>query len=51
MGSEMCIRDRFDSHLVKENEQILPLLAGSAEVSLADILGGIHELLGGTDNG
>jgi uncharacterized protein (DUF2249 family)/iron-sulfur cluster repair protein YtfE (RIC family) len=37
----------FDSHLVKENEQILPLLAGSSEVSLADILGGMHELLGG----
>jgi uncharacterized protein (DUF2249 family) len=36
----------FDSHLVKENEQILPLLAGSSEVSLADILGGMHELLG-----
>lgn len=36
----------FDSHLVKENEQILPLLAASKAVSLADILGGMHELLG-----
>lgn len=37
----------FDSHLVKENEQILPLLAASKDVSLAQILGGMHELLGG----
>lgn len=36
----------FDSHLIKENEQILPLLAASKEVSLAEILGGMHELLG-----
>lgn len=37
----------FDSHLVKENEQILPLLAASKDVSLAKILDGMHELLGG----
>lgn len=36
----------FDSHLVKENEQILPLLAQSNAVSLAELLGGMHELLG-----
>lgn len=36
----------FDSHLVKENEQILPLLASSKDVSLATILEGMHELLG-----
>ena len=36
----------FDSHLVKENEQILPLLAALKDVSLAFILGGMHELLG-----
>lgn len=36
----------FNSHLVKENEQILPLLAQSKEVSLAELLGGMHELLG-----
>ena len=46
-----ALRTLFDSHLVKENEQILPLLAGSSEVSLADILGGMHELLGGTAHG
>jgi uncharacterized protein (DUF2249 family)/iron-sulfur cluster repair protein YtfE (RIC family) len=36
----------FNSHLVKENEQILPLLAQSSAVSLAELLGGMHELLG-----
>ncbi|MDQ1537556.1 MAG: hypothetical protein QOE58_1949 [Actinomycetota bacterium] len=42
-----ALRSLFESHLVKENEQILPLLAESREVSLAGILGGMHELLGG----
>jgi len=46
-----ALRSLFDSHLGKENEQILPLLAESSEVSLADILGGMHELLGGQNNG
>lgn len=46
-ASAQALRTLFDAHLVKENEQILPLLAGSSEVSLADILGGMHELLGG----
>lgn len=36
----------FHSHLDKENNQILPLLAASKDVSLAEILGGMHELLG-----
>lgn len=48
-ASAQALRTLFDSHLVKENEQILPLLAGSSEVSLAEILGGMHELLGGPD--
>lgn len=50
-ASAQALRTLFDSHLVKENEQILPLLAGSSEVSLAEILGGMHELLGGTAEG
>lgn len=49
-ASAQALRTLFDSHLLKENEQILPLLAGSSEVSLADILGGMHELLGGHDH-
>ncbi len=46
-ANAQALRSLFDSHLVKENEQILPLLAESAEVSLAELLGDMHELLGG----
>jgi uncharacterized protein (DUF2249 family)/iron-sulfur cluster repair protein YtfE (RIC family) len=46
-----ALRSLFESHLVKENEQILPLLAESAEVSLAALLGDMHELLGGHEHG
>lgn len=46
-----ALRTLFHSHLVKENEQILPLLAESSEVSLAELLGDMHELLGGQDHG
>lgn len=37
----------FTSHLRKENEQVLPLLAASPEVALGELLDGMHELLGG----
>lgn len=40
----------FASHRAKEDDQILPLLAGSRH-SLADALAGMHELLGGQDGG
>lgn len=33
----------FDSHLVKENDQLLPLLAAAAEVSLAGLLPDMHQ--------
>ncbi|HEX6873249.1 MAG TPA: hemerythrin domain-containing protein [Micromonosporaceae bacterium] len=36
----------FASHLAKENDLILPLLVSSDQVSLADLLAGMHELLG-----
>jgi Uncharacterized conserved protein len=48
-ANAQALRSLFDSHLVKENDQILPLLAGSSEVSLAEVLAGMHELLGGHD--
>lgn len=48
-ASATALRSLFDSHLIKENEQILPLLAESSTVSLADILDGMHELLGAGD--
>ena len=36
----------FGSHLAKENELVLPLLTSAPDVSVADLLGGMHELLG-----
>jgi uncharacterized protein (DUF2249 family)/iron-sulfur cluster repair protein YtfE (RIC family) len=36
----------FDVHMTKENDQILPLLALSSDVSLAEVLDGMHDLLG-----
>ena len=36
----------FDSHLTKENEQLLPLLVADPDVSVHDLLAGMHELLG-----
>jgi uncharacterized protein (DUF2249 family) len=47
-ANAQALRSLFASHLVKENDQILPLLAASSEVSLAVVLEGMHELLGGT---
>lgn len=37
----------FDTHLAKENEQVLPLLVSAPDVSVAELLAGMHELLGG----
>ena len=48
-ANAQALRSLFGSHLVKENEQILPLLAESSEVSLAEVLAGMHDLLGGHD--
>lgn len=42
----MALRVLFDVHLAKENELILPLVAADPAVSLAQILSGMHELLG-----
>ena len=36
----------FEVHLAKENDVLLPLVAADPSVSLADILSGMHELLG-----
>lgn len=41
-----ALRVMFTAHLWKENELILPLLAAAPEVALADLLVGMHELLG-----
>lgn len=36
----------FGSHLAKENGQLLPLLLAAPDVSVADLLGGMHDLIG-----
>lgn len=41
-----ALRVAFDSHLAKENDLVLPLLAATPGVSVAELLGGMHELLG-----
>ncbi len=38
-----ALRVLFESHMTKENEQLLPLLAGSPTVSLADLLDAMHD--------
>jgi uncharacterized protein (DUF2249 family) len=43
-----ALRVMFAAHLAKENELILPLLAAAPDVALADVLAGMHELLGGS---
>jgi hypothetical protein len=37
----------FDLHLAKENELVVPLLVAADDVALADLLAGMHDLLGG----
>ncbi len=41
-----ALRAVFEVHLAKENDQVLPLRVGAPDVSLADLTGGMHELLG-----
>ncbi|MER5446410.1 DUF2249 domain-containing protein [Streptomyces sp. NPDC002764] len=36
----------FEEHLEKENALVLPLLAGAPDISLSELLAGMHELLG-----
>lgn len=40
----------FQSHLEKENELVLPLLSADPEVAVADLLAGMHELLGADEH-
>ena len=42
-----ALRVVFDSHLAKENDLVLPVVAADPLTSLAGILHGMHELLGG----
>jgi len=45
-GAATALQVVFDSHLEKENERLLPVLAEAPEVALADLLHGMHEALG-----
>lgn len=40
----------FETHLTKENDQLLPLLAQAPDVDLAGLLAGMHDLLGEDDH-
>ncbi|MFV1365743.1 DUF2249 domain-containing protein [Mycolicibacterium elephantis] len=42
-----ALRVLFEAHLVDENDRILPIVAADPDVSLADALDGMHQLLGG----
>lgn len=46
-GNAQALRSLFESHVVQENDQVLPLMAESSQVSLAIILDGLHEPVGG----
>ena len=46
-ASAKALQVVFDSHLAKENELVLPLLVAASDVSVARLLDGMHELLGG----
>jgi uncharacterized protein (DUF2249 family) len=41
-----ALRVVFENHLEKENTLLLPLLASTPEVALADLLHGMHRLIG-----
>lgn len=46
-----ALRVMFEAHLVDENDRILPIVAADPDVSLAEALGGMHELLGDQHGG
>jgi uncharacterized protein (DUF2249 family) len=45
VGAATALQAVFDSHLEKENEQVLPVLAEASDVSLAELLAGMHQAL------
>lgn len=46
-GAARALVALFATHLAKENELIVPLLVEAHDVSLAGLLAGMHELIGG----
>lgn len=49
-AAAMALQVVFENHLAKENQLVLPLLTMSPDVSVAELLGGMHELLGADAN-
>jgi uncharacterized protein (DUF2249 family) len=49
-GTGAALQTLFETHLAKENDQVLPLLAQASSVDLAGLLEGMHELLGGHEH-
>ena len=47
-GAARALQALFEVHVSKENELVVPLLAGAPDISLSGILSGMHELLGET---
>ncbi len=45
-GTAAALRALFETHLSKENDQLLPLLAQATNVDLSGLLDGMHDLLG-----
>lgn len=45
-GVAIALQVLFETHLTKENDYLLPLVAADPGISLARILSGMHELLG-----
>lgn len=46
LGIASAILALFESHLAKENDLVIPSLVADPGVSLGQLLGGMHELLG-----
>ena len=46
VGIASAILALFESHLSKENDLLLPALMADPSVSLGELLGGMHEILG-----
>lgn len=44
-----ALSEIFEAHVVKENEIVLPLLASAPDISLAALVGGLHELVGASE--
>lgn len=47
LGATAALRRVFAIHLAKENEQILPLLVADPQTNVAQLLDGMHEVIGG----